>query len=685
MVHTTVNEGIDTLTYYSGLMAGDRKRSDDNPYIDWLNDERVTFYEEADYGNDWAGGGGGVDVATTFPASPSKGVSFLRLNTNTSELRLYYYNGSSWVAINQSDQIQVDVVPSPTPTYSTLQDVMDTLHSAGIISGGTITDGGSETIDVAAGTGAIKTADSEIANLRLFDWAAETSLSIPTNTTRHVGIDYNSGSPQVLLSATISTFNDHDKIHLGGIVNEGGTLHIQNIPHEVVSGVGHTIERFIDTEHFQRGSGLILGESGDGNRYVTVTAGTIWERLTKFSPSAVDTNPGGGADDFDIYYRDGGSGFTKVSAQTIWDNDSYDDNSGTLQPMTTNWYAQIWFYIELDGELVAQYGRSEAATLAMVESEAPPSTAPDRINEHALLIGRILFQNGGTTPQDVQSVFEQAFNSAGVFDHGGLAGLSDNDHTQYLLIADIDNTPVDSELNAPISSNWAYDHINTVSDPHGDRAFASGLDHDHATPIGVHAAASDPHQDRAYSDSLDHHTIVSTLAALDTTMTGAQLEDLTSFTSTNKGEIPMTPVPFNGDNYNFTNAANIRSSNDGGTHTLDFALPLPYTLGALTLHIDQIRFKMVNADGSAFFENMRLWAVGVTSPADTKIWESTTNITSGGLKTFDLDTDGTTTLTLTNNDLGTPYKTMFMNILIDKGTSSTQPEFSPILMRFWYE
>lgn len=50
-------------------------------------------------------------------------------------------------------------------------------------------------------------------------------------------------------------------------------------------------------------------------------------------------------------------------------------------------------------------------------------------------------------------------------DHGGLGGLSDNDHPQYLLVADIDDVPVDAETAAPISSNWAFDH-EAASDPH---------------------------------------------------------------------------------------------------------------------------------------------------------------------------------------------------------------------------
>lgn len=95
MGHITVNEGIDTLTNWHTSSSGDKRGSTDNHYKDWLNDIRVGFYEEADYGVDWVGTGSGVDVETTFPGTPSDGVLFVRVNTNaeSGNLREYRYNG----------------------------------------------------------------------------------------------------------------------------------------------------------------------------------------------------------------------------------------------------------------------------------------------------------------------------------------------------------------------------------------------------------------------------------------------------------------------------------------------------------------------------------------------------------------------------------------------------------------
>src|SRR5574343_1888094 len=72
----------------------------------------------------------------------------------------------------------------------------------------------------------------------------------------------------------------------------------------------------------------------------------------------------------------------------------------------------------------------------------------------------------------------------------------------YLLIADIDDTPVNGEVDAPISSNWAYDHAADTS-AHGLNIVSPGLEDtpvDGHTTLGItsnwaydHTTAADPH------------------------------------------------------------------------------------------------------------------------------------------------------------------------------------------------
>ena len=51
-------------------------------------------------------------------------------------------------------------------------------------------------------------------------------------------------------------------------------------------------------------------------------------------------------------------------------------------------------------------------------------------------------------------------------DHGTISGLADDDHSQYLLVANIDDAAVNGQTAEPISSNWAFDHDADASAHH---------------------------------------------------------------------------------------------------------------------------------------------------------------------------------------------------------------------------
>jgi hypothetical protein len=89
-------------------------------------------------------------------------------------------------------------------------------------------------------------------------------------------------------------------------------------------------------------------------------------------------------------------------------------------------------------------------------------------------------------------------------DHGGLGGLTDNDHAQYLLVADIDDTPVNGETAQPISSNWAFDH-----DADGDAHHAEShnvASHSDTTATG---AELETLTDNSMADTLHRHSELS--------------------------------------------------------------------------------------------------------------------------------------------------------------------------------
>jgi len=336
------------------------------------------------------------------------------------------------------------------PTFSTVQHLQDVFHSAGWISGGTITDGGSDTVDGSAGAGAIRSAATATSELLFFDWAAETGLSVPSGTTRFIGIEYNAGSPRFAVKSNHSDFDFFTDFVLATVVNEaGGAMHIQREEHAVGDHAAMMILRLYATlplARDRRQGGLIIGETGTRN--VTMSAGSIWEKLNVFPIAAIDTS---GSDTFDAYYRDGAGGWTLVAAQSQWPNTEWDDNSGTLQTMTNNRYASLWFYIELDDEMVMLYPQAEHSNLASAEAEGAPATLPPRLVAHGKLIGRIVFQKSAGTATSIESVFETMFAASAVTDHSAL-NLDDGANPHGTALADL--TDVTGDELRTISKIW---------------------------------------------------------------------------------------------------------------------------------------------------------------------------------------------------------------------------------------
>lgn len=315
-------------------------------------------------------------------------------------------------------------------TFSTIQHLQDVFHSSGWSSGGTISDAGGGNVDVAAGTGFIRATDSSTVEVKFFDWATSTGNAIPTDTVRYVGIEWNGGSPQVVIKTSYS-WDLNTEFPLGNVVNDAGTLHLENAPHDVGDHASHMIQRSFETTPLRRDErtgGLILGETAP--RKMTVTAGALWERISRFAISAIDTSV---SDTFDRYYRNGAS-WTEEAGQTQWNNTQYDGGSG-LATMTNNWYSVQYFYLELDGSLISVYGQAQYANIGSVEADTPPASVPDRITAQAILIGRLIFKKSAATATGIESVYTTTFSGSGVTDHGNLAGLTDDDHTQYGLLA----------------------------------------------------------------------------------------------------------------------------------------------------------------------------------------------------------------------------------------------------------
>lgn len=307
-----------------------------------------------------------------------------------------------------------------TPDFSDVQDMHTIHHSAGVIDGDAvyISKIDETHIAVAAGQGLLRTSNDVNGDLVFIEWDAVASIVIPAGSAtedvvRYVGVEYNSGTPQITVRTTFN-WNWHTDFPLGRVTQDGTTLRFINIyaHSEDTANLARRYNRltmpYAREEPPEGSGGLEIADLA--TRYITMSAGNIWHGFNRFTLSALDTS---GADRFDLHYRAAGGGFTHVTSQQNWPNTQYDDGSGTLADLVANRYGCLWVYVDVsDGTLDVLYGTSNAVGAANAQLEAPPTSIPGHLSAHGKLLGRIIFQKSASAATLVESAWTVAFHAS---------------------------------------------------------------------------------------------------------------------------------------------------------------------------------------------------------------------------------------------------------------------------------
>lgn len=310
-----------------------------------------------------------------------------------------------------------------------MQQMHNVMHSTGIVASADFlfVDNGDGTINIGTGTAFVRSSNSPTANLYHFNFAGQNNIALTNNSNNWVYLDYNAGSPAISVSTTKST-DFHSKVLLGQVYRKSTVLHKAQYARQVVGDHSSIMSQAMqDAMPFMRSmenGGGILTETG--TRKVAVSAFNGWHGLQAVSIPSIDTNTSGS---FSYYYNR--AAWVEVTAQTQFSNSQW-DNAGTLTALTAGYYRCDWVYRETDGDLVLIYGNAEHATLASAKAELRPSTVPDELEGHAILVGKIITQQGATNSELVLSAWTDQLDSTDITSHGDLANLTADDHLQYL-------------------------------------------------------------------------------------------------------------------------------------------------------------------------------------------------------------------------------------------------------------
>ena len=333
--------------------------------------------------------------------------------------------------LEELPEIATDGIVFPGKSkYNGLDDFINNTMSSGLISGCTVTDNSDGTVAVTAGYGYIRKTSSNIGELLAFSVPADSSVDLTDDDLNYVYVDYNGGNPTISYTVDVTSLDHTSQFVIALVYQESDHAHIAHAGQHLNNFIHNVYYYLWEVAGKERASGLVVSEDASEDRALNMTAGVLYWALQRLSVSALDTSTDGDNDEMTLFYRAAPSGWTEVTAQHVIPNTQYDDGSGTLQDLTPNRYGVYWVYVTIDGELYVQYGQGDY-TLAQAEAAAAPDTMTE-LNSVGVLIAKIIIQESATNFYEVYLPWSADIGSTPATDHGGLAGLGDDDHTQYI-------------------------------------------------------------------------------------------------------------------------------------------------------------------------------------------------------------------------------------------------------------
>ena len=582
----------------------------------------------------------------------------------------------------------VEVEELSTATYDDVQDYINLFGDRTVISGGAITDNGDGTVAIASLTAWSAVSDSETAVGKFFDWAGGNTPSLTDLTTNYIYLDYNGGTPQLVVSTDILTHGFKlDHIHVGTTFRDGTETHFHK-PTNFELDLGAKVDMHHTEENLvHRVDGLITTETGTRN--LDVTAGVMYEGLNRHTSLPFDTSRSGTADldeanklhdqdadfsandvgksvhnttddtygtitafvnsgeltlagdtfpdgneayniDFWTYhYYDGDLGtpaWVEVHGATQISNSQYNDVATGLSNFTANRYGVSWVFMEIDGQhFHVVYGQGDYK-VNEAEEAGVPSSLPNIVTNYCAIIAKIILQQGQTT-MTISYPWTTVFTSNLATDHGSQGGLGDDDHTQY--IKDSEYTQNSGILVGTGASTFQEETgatLRTSIDTYSTSETDSAID----TDVGTHAALTATHGatgavvGTTNTQELDNKTLDAAVA---------------KGTWTASGTWTIPAVTLNG-------AVTAGANDITGVGTLKTA--------RLTLTSDQIEEHTTNGNAGTIALNFNGYNGGTTRFRDVDIYngkQTRYGLFDGSASRFTVDNFGATTLqgTLTVN------------------------------------
>lgn len=314
-----------------------------------------------------------------------------------------------------------------TETGGTLKTWYDVTQSAGRISGGTITEGTTGTVNVAAGAGLIKDGTGRTDQNRYVTWDAVSNLAVVTG---YNFIYYNADTNQITATTDEAEITRNDNFNLGRVYYDTSVGMIIRLCGQNLWNLNRRIHLYGDEVYgVQRASGMAI--SSTSGLTFQVSGGVLWaELLNRFATEDFDSI----TDSFREWtYTSSTWSSSVVTAPGDLDNTLYNPRagSGSLPSLTAGYYTIRWIYVVHDSSAHVVFADSEYSGVTEALNANPPATLPDLISGYATLVGRVIVQEGNSDVVDISSAFDQVFTTGTVQAHNELSGIQGGQAGEY--------------------------------------------------------------------------------------------------------------------------------------------------------------------------------------------------------------------------------------------------------------
>ena len=354
------------------------------------------------------------------------------------------------------------------------QDWVEHFGNAAPTEGFGLTDNANGTVTIAAGSSVLRdSTDVHTSSLLEYDVPGGTTgteiTALTDNATNYLFANYNSGTPEISVYTSIPVDAGFTEVPIWFLTRIDNDIHVVDMRSFGLNyNVGNAKKDFY-VHGFEHAFGSVVTE-GSTARSLEVTAGRFYLTSIGIDHSAFDTNTTDGPDTFTLIYSDGGSSWTRVTAQNTISNTLYDDGDGTPGTLAQNDYGIYWVYLVLNTptELFMMYGNESFATLSAAQSAEIPAILPPEFNAGGggELIAKVIINESDTNFYEIQSPFQIPLTSQSPTVHNGLGGLDGGSIDEYYHLTSAEHSAL-SDLHSSdiqIVSNVAIGHDHTIHD-----------------------------------------------------------------------------------------------------------------------------------------------------------------------------------------------------------------------------